>query len=636
MSEFIKEIEKAVSESVPVNAMVTKVQLHASDVVIYTKNMRLFLESDVLVKSLAGKLKKRVHARSDTSLLKDPEESKASIQKLVPEDAGIQDINFDSEFNEVVIEARKPGLVIGKHGSTLKAITLETGWYPNILRTPSKPSEVLRGIRYNLLKENKERAKMLKEIGARIYRSPVKPTDWIRLTPLGGAREVGRSCYIIETPESKVMLDCGVNVASRERPYPLLDSINWTLDDLDAVILSHAHLDHCGFTPYLYMFGYKGPVYSTAPTRDIATMLMLDYIEVTMKEGRDPPYGQKEIKEFVKHTITREYGEVTDIAPDVRLTLHNAGHILGSSSVHLHIGQGAHNLLFTGDFKFGYTKLFDAVHTHYPRIETLVMESTYGSPSDTQPPRYVSDKRLIETIQQTTDQGGSVLIPVFAVGRAQEVMLVLEEYAKRNGWDIPIYIDGMTREASAIHTAYPEFLRRNVKKRVLHNNSPFDSEIFIEVDKTRRDEIASEKASVILTPSGMMTGGPSTEYFKQMCENPKNSIIFVGYQGEGSLGRKVQNIGLRRNAETRRLPLHVDGKTKELEVNLHIENIEGFSGHSDRNQLIGFYKRLMPKPERVICVHGDERSCISLSKTISQNFRVEATAPRNLDSIRLK
>ncbi len=616
--------------------MVTKVQLQASDVIIYTKNIKLFLESDTLVKNLATKLKKRVHARSDPSSLMDLEKAKELVESLVPKDAGIEEISFDGEFNEVVIEAKKPGLVIGKHGSTLKAITTQTGWYPSILRTPSKPSKVMKGIRYNLLKENKDRMKILKEVGARIYRTPTKPTDWIRLTPLGGAREVGRSCYIIETPESKIMLDCGVNVASREKPFPLLDSITWTLDDLDAVIISHAHLDHSGFLPYLFKFGYKGPVYCTAPTRDLMTMLALDYIDVTRKEGRDPPYGQKEIKETVKHCIPREYGEVTDIAPDARLTLHNAGHILGSSSAHLHIGHGAHNLLFTGDFKFGYTKLFDPVHTKYPRIETLVMESTYGSPNDTQPPRYVSDKKLIQTIQKTTDRGGSVLIPVFAIGRAQEVMLVLEEYAKRNGWDVPIYVDGMTREASAVHTAYPEFLRRNVKKRVLHNNSPFDSEIFIEVDKTRRDEVAEEKASVILSPSGMMTGGPSLEYFKQMCDNKKNAIIFVGYQGEGSLGKKVQNIGLRRNQVPKRIPLHIAGRTKEVEVNLNIETIEGFSGHSDRNQLVGFYKKVVPKPERVICVHGDERSCMSLSKTIGNNFRVEATAPRNLDSIRLK
>ena len=633
MLEIIKQIEKKVEEIAPAEARVTKVVMMASEVIVYTKNMRLFLETDGLVKLLASELKKRVHIRSDSSMLKDPEEAKKEIKRLVPEEAGIEDMGFDGELNEVVIEAKKPGLVIGKHGSTLKAITIQTGWYPNILRVPTSPSPVMKGIRYALLKENRERVKFLKETANRIYR-PAKSTDWVRLTPLGGAREVGRSCFLLETPESKVLLDCGINVASRDRAYPLLGSINFAIDELDAVIISHAHLDHSGFVPYLYQYGYKGPTYCTAPTRDLMALLQLDYVDVLKKEGIDPPYGQKDVKKTIRYVITRDYGEVTDISPDLRLTLHNAGHILGSASAHLHIGHGVHNLLYTGDFKYGYTKLFDNIHTRYPRIETVITESTYGNSRDIMPPRYVSDKRLVQSIIKTTENGGSVLIPVFAIGRAQEIMLVLEEYAKHNNWDIPVYIDGMTREASAIHTAYPEFMRRNVKKRILHNNSPFDSDIFIEVDKTKRKDIADEKGSVFLSPSGMMSGGPSVEYFKNMCEDPKNKIIFVGYQGEGSLGKKIQTMGIRKQGGV--IPLNIDGRTKAVSVKMQVETIEGFSGHSDRNQLLSFHKKLTPKPERVIAVHGDEKSCIALAKAIGYHSRAEINVPRNLDSLRLK
>ena len=635
MSDIVKEIEKKVHDIVPAEALVTKVVMLASEVVVYTRNIERFLESEGLVKKLAGELKKRVHVRSDNAMLKDIEESEKIIKQLIPEGAGVESINFDGEFNEVVIEAKKPGLVIGKHGSTLKAITLQTGWYPNILRLPTSSSKTLRGIRNTLLKENKDRAKFLKETAKRIYRPSPKGTDWVRLTPLGGAREVGRSCFLLETPESKVLLDCGINVASRDRAYPMLGSINFSLDELDAVIISHAHLDHSGFVPYLYQFGFTGPTYCTAPTRDLFALLQMDYIDVLKKEGIDPPYGLKDIKNTMKRVITRNYGEVTDIAPDMRLTLHNAGHILGSASAHLHIGQGVHNLLYTGDFKYDYTKLFDNIYTRYPRIETLITESTYGSPHDVMPPRYVSDKKLIQSIKRTTAEGGSVLIPVFSIGRAQEIMLVLEEYAKHNSWDIPVYIDGMTREASAIHTAYPEFMRRNVKKRILHNNSPFDSDIFIEVDKTKRDELVDEKCSVFLSPSGMMSGGPSVEYFKNMCEKPENKIIFVGYQGEGSLGKKIQTLG-KRKGERRQIPMNINGKTRAIDIKMKIETIEGFSGHSDRNQLLRFYRKLTPKPERVITVHGDEKSCTSLGRTIAQMGRVEVNTPRNLDSIRLK
>ncbi|MCD4740671.1 beta-CASP ribonuclease aCPSF1 [archaeon] len=629
----ITEIDDIIKDKVPSEALVTKTLMQASEVIIFTKNLPLFLEDEKIVKGLAAALKRRIHIRSDPSMVEEPANAEKKIKTLVPEGAGVGTIGFDANLSEVIIEAAKPGLVIGKHGMTLKNIAIKTGWYPQILRIPTSRSKVIKGIRYNLLKHSNERVKIMKEISKRIYREG-KSTDWVKVTALGGSREVGRSCFLISTPESNALLDCGVNVASTNNAYPMLDSLGFPLDELDAVILSHAHLDHSGFIPYLYKYGYTGPTYCTTPTRDIMALLQLDYVDVVAKEGRDAPYSQRDVEKMIKYTITRNYGEVTDVAPDMRVTFHNAGHILGSASVHMHLGRGAHNLLYTGDFKFGYTKLFNPVHMKYPRIETLIMESTYGGPRAIQPARYISEKNLVKTVQETAKNGGSVLIPVFAVGRAQEIMLVLEEYAKKNNWDIPIYIDGMTREASAIHTAYPEFLRRNVKKRILHNNSPFDSDIFIVVDKTKREEIAEDKGAVILSPAGMLTGGPSVEYFKALCENPKNAIIFVGYQGEGSLGKKVQMMGLRKNHKG--IPMQVNGKTKEFKVNMRIETIEGFSGHSDRNQLLGFYKRLQPKPERVITVHGDEKSCVNLARTLSYNYKVEATAPRDLDTIRLR
>lgn len=627
------EIENTIKDKVPSEALVTKTVLQASEVIVFTKNLPMFLKDERIVKNLAGTLKRRIHVRSEPSMVEEPEDAEKKIREIIPEDAGIDAINFDANLSEVIIEAKKPGLVIGKHGSTLKSIATKTGWYPKILRMPTSQSNVIKGVRYNLLKHSAERVKIMKSTAKRIYREG-KDTDWVRLTPLGGSREVGRSCFLLETPESKALLDCGVNVASTKDAYPLLDSLEFPLDELDAVILSHAHLDHSGFIPYLYKYGYKGPTYCTPPTRDVMALLQLDFVDVVAKEGRDPPYTQRHIEEMIKYTIARDYGEVTDIAPDMRITFHNAGHILGSASVHIHLGRGAHNILYTGDFKFGYTKLFNSVNLRYPRIETLIMESTYGGPKDIQPARYVSDKRLIQSIKRTVSKGGSVLIPVFAIGRAQEIMLVIEEYAKKNNWEIPVYIDGMTREASAIHTAYPEFMRRNVKKRILHNNSPFDSDIFIVVDKTQRESIGEEKGSVILSPAGMLTGGPSVEYFKALCENPKNGTIFVGYQGEGTLGKKIQRMGLQNNHK--KVPLQDNGKTKGFDVKMHIETIEGFSGHSDRNQLLGFFKKLKPKPNRVITMHGDEKSCTNLARTMSYNYKVEASAPRNLDSIRLR
>ncbi len=629
-SVLLKEIEKKVAELLPDKCEITNLEFEGPDIAIYTNTIKEFLEDEKIIKTLASTLKKKFVIRPDSSIMLSPEEAKEKIEEIVPHEANIKNIYFDPAFNEVNIEAEKLGLVIGPKGQTLKSITIQTGWAAKLLRTPTTESKMLRAIRETLIKEGAERKKILKNIGKRIYRNDPKPTDWIRITGLGGWREVGRSCILVETPESKVLLDCGVSVASTENAFPYLSSVDFSLEEIDAVVITHAHLDHSGFVPYLFQYGYDGPVYCTPATRDTMILLQEDYIGVLEKSAKTPIYSEKDIKKELLHCIPRNYGEVTDIAPDMRLTLHNAGHMIGSALVHLHIGEGAHNLLYTGDLKFGYTELFDPAETKFPRLETLIIESTYGGPQDVQKPRYVAEQKLIEIIKETTEKNGIVLIPSFAVGRAQEVMMVIENYARQKGeWDVPVYLDGMTKEASAIHSAYPEYLKKSLQRRILHNDSPFDSNIFQIVDPSQRRQIIDDGRCVILAPAGMMNGGPVIEYFKQISDNENNALVFVGYQAEGSLGRKIQK-------GAKQVVLENNGKAQEYEIKLRVETIEGLSGHADLNQLLGYFKKLSPRPERVLTVHGEEKKCINLARSIAYKFRVEATAPRNLDSIRLK
>ncbi len=381
-------------------------------------------------------------------------------------------------------------------------------------------------------------------------------SEWIRITGLGGFREVGRSSLLVQTNESYVLVDFGVNVAALRDPpkkaFPHFDAppeFRYVLDAglLDAIIVTHAHLDHSGMLPP-YLFRYKlfdGPIYTTPPTRDLMVLLQQDFIEIQKMNGVEPLYRPRDIKEVIKHTITLDYGEVRDIAPpDIRLTLHNAGHILGSAIVHLHIGNGLHNIAITGDFKFIPTRLFEPAVSRFPRLETLVMESTYGGSNDYQMPREEAEKRLIEVIHQTIRRGGKVLIPAMAVGRSQEIMMVLEEYARVGGLEVPIYLDGMIWEATAIHTAYPEYLSRGgLREQIFHEGyNPFLNPIFKPVanSRERQDIIDSGEPAIIIATSGMLVGGPSVEYFKQLASDPKNSMIFVSYQAEGTLGRQVQ------------------------------------------------------------------------------------------------
>jgi len=259
-----------------------------------------------------------------------------------------------------------------------------------------------------------------------------KKEEWVRISFLGGARQVGRSCMLLQTPESRILIDCGLDVAASEQEaYPYLEAPELKIDELDAVIISHSHLDHCGVLPLLFKYGYRGPVYCTTPTRDVMSLLQLDFVKIQRGEGKDPIYTSDEIKEMVKHTITLEYEEVTDVTPDVRITLYNSGHILGSSEVHLHVGNGLHNIVYTGDMKYGRTALLEAANTHFPRVETLIIEATYGGKDNVLPPQKEADDYLKNIIKETVKRGGKILMPVLGSGRAQEVLLIINSLIEK-------------------------------------------------------------------------------------------------------------------------------------------------------------------------------------------------------------
>lgn len=617
----------------PKECEVTKTEPEGLATVIYIKNIKAFYESEHLIKNLANALKKKVLIRVDPSALSDMESTKRFIEQTVPKEAEIRSIHFSPEFSEVFIESLKPGLVIGKGGSVLKEIMLSTSWAPISVRAPTMPSVTLDGVRKSIIADAVERKKFLVNLGKEICQ-PVPASEWVRVVCLGGFREVGRSCMLLQTPHSKVLIDVGVNAATSNstEAYPMLNMLGFSIEELDAVVVTHSHIDHMGFVPYLFAYGYSGPVYCTPPTRDTMILLQQDYINLVKRSfGAEPPYGKKDIQGELRHIVPVAYEEVVDITPEIKMTLYNAGHILGSAIVHLHVGEGAHNLVITGDMKFGFTKLFNPAHTIFPRIETLFIESTYGGRGDTMPNRIDIEKRLIDVIKETIDKKGKVLIPVFAVGRAQEVLLVLEEYYRRNSdFNVPVYIDGMVLEASAIHTAYPEYLREQLQRRILSNQSPFESPMIKVAKGTDKETIVNGEPAVILAPSGMLNGGPSYEYLKLMADDEKNTLIFVGYQSALSLGSKIQR-------GEKEIPiLGDDGKTKVLNVGMRVETVEGFSGHSDHSQLLAYLRNLRPTPERIITMHGDWGKTDDFARCAGMFLRKEARAPLNLEAIRLK
>jgi predicted metal-dependent RNase len=377
--------------------------------------------------------------------------------------------------------------------------------------------------------------------------------------------------------------------------------------------------------------GFKGPCYMTTPTRDLAALIALDFIGVAYKQAKAPLFSASDIKEMVKHSICLGYNEVTDVTPDIRLTFYNAGHALGSAMVHLNIGNGLHNLVYTGDMKFGSTRLLEPAAISFPRMETMIIESTYGGKENTLPPRQDAEKELVEKIREVIERKGKILIPELGLGRSQETMLIIEDAIAQGLLPkIPIYIDGMIWDINAIHTAYPDFLSNSVRSLIFQDKNPFLSDIFHRVGSSQERKLVIEGGPcVVLATSGMLNGGASVEYFKEFAGNKRNAIVFVCYQGSGSLGRQVQE-GLNE------IKMDTDGKQEDIKINLEVHTIEGMSAHSGRNQLMAFVNRVNPKPKRVIIDHGESSRCIDLASTIYKLNRIETNVPRNLETIRLR
>jgi KH/beta-lactamase-domain protein len=628
----IEQLKADLINELPPNAQVSNVVFEGPFVVLYSLNPAILMEDGDIVRSLAKSLRKRIVIRYDVTVRREKEEARARIGEIVPENAEITNMIFDDELGEVIIEAKKPGAVIGPKGATLREIAREISWLARVVRSPPIQSQLIDSIRKTLTSESEKRKQALLNIGKRIHRPKVMNDDFIRITGLGGFSEVGRSCMILETPETKVLIDCGINVGSREpnHMFPYFSVPEFDIASIDAVLVTHAHLDHSGLVPFLYKWGYRGPIYANDATLSLMTLLQKDYIDVATRENKLIPYSQRNIKQMILHTITRRYGEVTDLSNDIRLTMTPAGHILGSSIMHLHIGDGKYNLAVANDFKGRWSRLLDRANTRFPRLEAIIMESTYGGPRDVMPRREDAEIQLVKIINQTVRRGGKVLIPSLAVGRAQELMVVLANYYRKHQMvEVPVYLDGLIAEATAIHSCHPEYLSSRLQDQIFNEgHNPFLCEIFQRVEKqSEKKALIRGEPAVIMATSGMLTGGNSVEFFKLLAEDSRNSLVFVSYQTEGTLGRRIVS-GVK---EIRSIE---DGRMKMLRVNMDIHQIDGFSGHSDRGEITNFFRELSPKPERVVLIHGQRNKSQSLAQHLSKRYHVKVDVPRNLETLR--
>ncbi len=397
---------------------------------------------------------------------------------------------------------------------------------------------------------------------------------------LGGCREVGRSALMVDG----IMLDYGLK-PSDPPEFP----VNGTAPH--SLIITHGHLDHVGVAPNL--MDYDPKVYMTPPTLELSVLLLKDSMNIMHM----PPYTKRQFRQFESNTIEVDYEEPFYIN-GWEITLFNAGHIPGSASVHMSKDV---NILYTGDIKLEETRLLEPAYVDFPEIDILIIESTYFGTKH--PNRKDLEKAFVEAILETLDNKGHVIIPAFAVGRTQEVLMILERYG------ITPYIDGMGREVFRILERYPDYIKSARALRKAMKNA-------IPVEKGRRESLLDEPC-VIVTTAGMLNGGPALFYISRLYNDEKSKIILTGYQVEGTNGYTALNHGI------------INLGTKVVKLKMGVE-LYDFSAHADDEQLKELVKIAVDRGAKtVFTVHGEDTE--GFANWIREEFDVEAYAPKNGD-----
>lgn len=408
----------------------------------------------------------------------------------------------------------------------------------------------------------------------------------------GGVREVGREAFLVENRDQRFLLDYGVEVQELKKPLKVNPPI-------DAVLLSHCHLDHSGNIPTLYHRGFRGRTVATKTTLALSDLLLRDSHEVQKKQGLEPEYNLGDVNQVRENGRKVKFGEEIEIK-DTQIKLLDAGHVPGSASVLLEIDEK--RILYTGDIKFTDTDLMKGSDYNCKDVDVLITESTYSYKNH--PKREKLKDRLQERIQETVYGGGIALVPCFSVGRTQEMLCIVNELG------LPYHLDGMGMKASKIIMAYPRSVKDHQKLK----------QAFDQADKIHRHsqrKKATDKPGVIISTSGMLNGGPIVYYLKQLYNRPDCSLTLTGYQVEGTAGRRLLETGRYIN------------EGMDLKLKLKTELMD-FSAHCGRDNLIKFIKRI--NPEKVFAVHGEHT--VDFCKDL-QKMGFDAHPPKIGETVRI-
>lgn len=403
----------------------------------------------------------------------------------------------------------------------------------------------------------------------------------INLGFYGGVEEVGRSCYILEKGKKSLMLDCGIKLGE-EVECPQIPK--GKMRKVKEIFISHAHLDHSGYIPHIYSEKYRPRIVTTKPTRDLLGVLLSDYRRLQ----KEPDFSQKDVDNSLKNVSIVEYGNNKG---QFKSTLFPAGHIIGSSMIRLEENEG---ILYTGDICMRNTRVLEGCKRRI-KAKTAIVETTYGSREDILPSIKDEAGRMVLFINETIKQGGFVIIPSFAVGRAQEILLMLDDYMQSGALTkVPIYVDGMINKVMRIYRHNAIYANEDIKRKILMSDyDPFHSKNF-KKPKTKDRSDVLEEPCIIVSTSGMLSGGPVLAYLEKLSEDPRNLLLFVGYQAEGTRGRKIMDG-----------EKEIEIDENKIKVNMKIESIK-ISGHADYNELIQFIHEIKGL-KKIFFVHGESK-----------------------------
>ena len=612
-----QNIVAAILNNLPSESEITKIEYEGPFIVLYSRKPTTLLENQEIISKMVNTIKKRIVIRTDTSIRSSEDSVKQIIRSSTSYPNTISEIFFDPALGEATIFV-KDFRTLTELSQLEIALVEKTGWklIYRYVPTDLKPIRFMNQILHN---SSEERMYFYKRVGEKIFRQKLTGSEEASIVCLGGFSEIGRSAMLIVTHESKIILDFGIKSYHHEDNdiLPRLDIYGIGMNEIDAIIISHAHLDHCGAVPILCKYGYDGPIYCTEPTFPIMISILQDYASKT----KEALYSSRDIERLITQVIPLNFGAVTDISPDVRITFANSGHMIGSASTHMHIGNGDYNILYTGDLKFGRLNTVDNAFWNFPRVETLVIESTNGNRDDRFVTREVAEENLVKSINSTIQDGGRILIPIPVLGLSQEICVTLGMLRSINKINPEnIFVDQKILDIFFFYEMYSEYLSKILKQRISERTEdPLYINSLVSLEPS-----VNWNGSIILCPSSMLTDGPSITYLNQIASDPLSKVILLSEQFQSTPGRLLQEG--QRN-------ITIGGNN--LEVKCNIDVIPGFSMHSDYNQLLAYVNRLKPKLKKVITNHGEGKKCQNLSNSINKIFKVQSFHPLVQESIKV-